>query len=110
MKKSDLKQIIREELEKMDKKLNRSKNTWINAIQNIIRDNEEAQNYLGKHLLKIKKERLNDLSFQEILNLHSDIIEKFTKPNPSIDPNQNVNPYDILNKGKGHLGATYTGD
>lgn len=109
MKKSELKQIIREEIQKAQQKVDIYKNNYIKGIKNIIRDNPEAQNFVGKELLKLGKERLNDLSSSEAQNLNIQVIQNFGKSQPSLKPTQDVDPY-ILGKGKGYMGATYTGD
>jgi len=113
MNKSTLKQIIREELEKAQQTVDTYKINYINGIKKAIKNYPHTQNFVGKELIKLGKERLEDLDVKELMNLNIETWKEAKKddsPSPSIDPNQSdYNPYD-LGKSKGFMGATYTGD
>jgi hypothetical protein len=113
MNKPTLKQIIREELEKSQYIINRAKQSHIRGIKKAIKDYPKVQNFVGKELIRLGKERLEDLDINDLINLNISTWKEAKKDLPSspkIDPNQKTfNPYD-LGKGKGYMGATYTGD
>ena len=113
MNKSTLKQIIREELEKAQQIVNRSKQVYIRGIKKAIKDYPHTQNFVGKELIRLGKERLEDVDVEELMKLNVNTWKEAKKnepPSPQIDPNQSdFNPYS-LGKSKGYMGATYTGD
>jgi CHASE3 domain sensor protein len=106
MNKSTLKQIIREELEKAQQTVDIYKNNYIRGIQSIIKQNPEAQNFVGKELIKMDKESLKDLTAKEAMKLNTLLLQTFKKsttPQTSTD----YNPYDMPS---GRPSGNWTGD
>jgi len=113
MKQSTLRQIIREELEKSIQTLDTYKINYINGIKKAIKNYPHTQNFVRKELIRLGKEKLEDLNTKELMKLNTETWKETKKdnpPSPIINYNQSdFNPYD-LGKGKGYMGATYTGD
>jgi CHASE3 domain sensor protein len=106
MNKSTLKQIIREELEKAQQTVDIYKNNYIRGIQSIIKQNPEAQNFIGKELIKMDKESLKDLTAKEAMELNTLLLQTFKKSTPT-QTSTDYNPYDMPS---GRPSGNWTGD
>ncbi len=112
MNKSTLKQIIREELEKAQQTVNIYKNSAINGIKQAIKKDSRLENFVGKYLIRLEKEKLGDLDLSELQNLNKKVWEEYNRLNPqhNISPsiNTDIDPY-ILDK-PDSMGRLYRGD
>jgi len=92
--KSTLKQIIKEELGKTLQNIDAYKSSAIRGIQKMIKDNPQAQSFVGEKLIELGKEELKDLDTKEAFRLNTDVRNFINqnKTSPSIQTSFDVDP------------------
>ena len=76
MKKSELKQLIKEEIKKTLKEIDTFREDYIMGIKSMIRNNPEKQldKFVSSELLRMGRERLEDLTREEAQKLNINLV------------------------------------